>query len=271
LSLPAVAAVLSPERFTSEFAVAVRKALPDHEITIEEPLQLKFKAPDGTVATAFLDNAYNQYIGDPASKAAIIDLYVAGLAETASESTEIDRQRIVPVIKDRAWLQDMQRSSGAADLDQMPEQVFEDFNDDLIIVYAEDTPKNIRYVSQEGLEKAGINREALRSLAVANLRRILPPVEMRSGPLISMLTAGGDYDASLLLLDDLWSAEKLSVDGEIVVAVPARDVLIFTGSRNAEGLKRLLELARKVVAEAPYSLSDRLFVFRDGKLQRFVQ
>ena len=47
-----------------------------------------------------------------------------------------------------------------------------------------------------------------------------------------MLKAGGDYEASLLLFDDIWRDGQVKVDGDIVVAVPAKDVLLVTGSNN---------------------------------------
>jgi uncharacterized protein YtpQ (UPF0354 family) len=54
-----------------------------------------------------------------------------------------------------------------------------------------------------------------------------------------------------------------------VVAVPARDVLLVTGSRNRTGLKKVRELAAKYVAEGRYELTDMLFVYRDGRFSKF--
>jgi uncharacterized protein YtpQ (UPF0354 family) len=51
-----------------------------------------------------------------------------------------------------------------------------------------------------------------------------------------MITAGGDYEASLLLFDDIWSGGQIKVEGDIVVAVPAKNVLLITGSQNRKGL-----------------------------------
>ena len=75
--------------------------------------------------------------------------------------------------------------------------------------------------------------------------------------------------ASLLLLDDIWSGGKLKLSGEIVIAIPTRDVLLVTGSDNKDGVKKLRELAKKTAADGPYSLTDRLFVYRGGKFERF--
>lgn len=264
-SQAAVQAGPSPEGFTQEFLTALQRALPSHTVSVTGPLRLVLKNSQGEESTASLDNAFNEYLQDPTAKLAIIERYVASLAETSQPTEPLRPQQIVPVIKDASWLQDMKRAGGEG----MAEQVFEDFNGDLVVVYAEDTPSSTRYFSPDDLQKSGIGRSELRALAVSNLRRLLPPTEIHGGPLVSMLTAGGDYVASLLLIDDLWSSGQLKVDGEIVVAVPTRDVVLFTGSKNDEGVAKLRAMAHKAVSEGSYALTDRLFVYRDGRFQRF--
>lgn len=269
LSAHGTSDTVSPQQFTEEFKAAMSTSLPEHSITVVEPLQLKIKDAQGAEATAFLDNAYDEYSLKPEDKADVISRYVASFVESTKQAAPIDPRQIVPVVKDRAWLKEVRRAMKGRGAKPMDQQVIEELNEDLIIVYAEDSPQNIRFVSAKGLQEAGVQREKLRELAVANLRRILPPVETANGPLVSMLTAGGDYVASLLLLDEIWSGGKLRVSGEIVVAVPTRDVLLFTDSKNEDGVERLRELAKKAAADGPYSLTHRLFVYRDGKFQRF--
>jgi len=96
-------------------------------------------------------------------------------------------------------------------------------------------------------------------------------MELRSGPLMSMIVAGGSYEASLLLLDDVWSKGPVpaKVDGDVVVAIPARDLLMVTGSRNRAGVDRLRELATKFASTTPYRLTPVLFVYRNGRFARF--
>jgi len=71
------------------------------------------------------------------------------------------------------------------------------------------------------------------------------------------------------LADNLWSGGQVKVDGDIVVAVPAKDVLIATGSLNAAGLARLRAAAAAKFASGPNGLTTALFVYRDGKFVRF--
>ncbi|HEY5759048.1 MAG TPA: DUF1444 family protein [Steroidobacter sp.] len=263
LGVHAAADVLSPEQFTEEFRAALVQALPGHAVDVVEPLRLNVKKTDGEEATAYLDNAYNEYSRTPSAKADVIAKYLATFAEAAQGPRPLTPEQIVPVVKDRGWLKHVGGSKANT------KQVIEDLNADLVVVYAEDGPQNIRYFSADDLQKAGVQRPALRELAIANLRRILPPPEAVKGPVISMMTAGQDYVSSLLLLDEIWNDGNLAVDGEIVIAIPTRDVLLFTGSKNKDGVKKLRELAQQAHADGPYSLTDRLFVYRGGKFQRF--
>ena len=84
-----------------------------------------------------------------------------------------------------------------------------------------------------------------------------------------MMTAGGDYEASLLLFDDIWRGGKIKMNGDIVVAVPAKDVLLITGSNNRKGIAAVRELAAKYKAESRYEITDTLFVYRNGRFVKF--
>ncbi len=142
----------------------------------------------------------------------------------------------------------------------------EPFNADLVVVYAENRLGTLRILSSR--DDVG-DRARLREASLTNLSRLLPRIEIRPGAEgVLLITAGGEFDASLLLADNLWAGGKVKVDGDIVVAVPAKDVLIATGSRNAAGLARLRAAAAKFAA-GPNGLSNALFVYRDGKFVRF--
>jgi uncharacterized protein YtpQ (UPF0354 family) len=145
------------------------------------------------------------------------------------------------------------------------EKIHEDINDELVVVYAIDTPSNIAYINADELESLGVERDQLRALAVRNLRGLLPKIEVQRGEKLSMVIADGNYEASLLLFSDLWARESERMRGEPVAAVPARDLLIFADSADAEAVAYLRQLAAKMRAEASYGLTDRLFVLRDDR------
>lgn len=252
--------------FTEKVARALAAKLPAQTITIAGELELAIKRADGSQISLSLGNRYHDYARDPASLQAIVNTYAAGIAESATAGTaaKVDRARIVPVIKDRRWLAETRRMLKASG----KEPVFEDLNSELVVVYAEDSSKRVRYLTDS--EDLGVARKDLRKLAVANLGRILPKVEMRQhDDAFALLSAGGDYEASLLLFDDIWNGGQIKVDGDIVVAVPAKDVLLVTGSHNRKGLEVVRQLAAKFAGQQRYALTDVLFVYRNGRFTAF--
>lgn len=265
--------VLSPSKFTGEFTDALRQASPGLKVEVIQDLELKVTTSDGNTTTSFLNNAYDLYKHDPKAKDEVIQKYVAATLETLTSlnaSADLDRTRIVPVIKDKAWLDDIRKSMKDRGAKEPLENVYEELNPDLIIVYAEDSPQNIRYFTPKDLEKAGIDQKNLRTLACENLKRLLPKIERYGTNGAYMFTAGGNYEASLLLLDSVWSDIQHDVSGDIVVAIPTRDVLLVTGSDDRDGLEKMRQTVKKISAQSAYKLTTKLFVRRDGNFVEFT-
>lgn len=264
--------IAGPAQFTSEFVGALRQASPESKIEIVRDLQINIKSVAHGEQTAFLDNAYDQYKNNPATKSNIIQRFVASIVETlasSSESETVDRNRIVPVIKDKPWLAEIRRMLTERGAKELVENVYDELNPDLVIVYAEDSPKNIRYLTPKILEKAHIDRKELRALACENLKRILPKIEKHGTNGTYMITAGGDYETSLLLFESLWTDLEKEVHGEVVVAIPARDVLLVTGSENREGLEKMKKVMDQYSNQIAYKISSKLFVLHNGTFVEF--
>lgn len=263
---------LSSGQFTGECAAALRAARPDWVVNTTRDLELAVSVAGKDPATSFLNNAYDVYRQNPAALQDVISRYVAAGIDTVEGIKDgVDRTRIVPVIKDRPWLAETRNSSAERGTNKPAEHVFEDFSADLVILYAEDSPKHIRYLTPKDLELGKIDRAELRSLAAANLQRLLPKIERHGSGGFFMLTAGGDYEACLLLFDSIWDDLKPDVQGEIVVAIPSRDLLLVTGSRFPLGLEKMRRLVRETTANGSYRLTPQLFVRRHGRFEAFLE
>jgi uncharacterized protein YtpQ (UPF0354 family) len=229
-------------------------------------LEVSVKDSGGT-HTIPLHDLYLQYQREPALFGEIVGVYVAALTEQPKPPVTPgmpDPARIVPVVKDRQWLADNVR--GLRDRGAEADFIYDDFNEELVVVYAEDTENRVRYLTS--VEELPVPREQLREVALANLDRLLPGIEMNlieDG--FAWFSAGGDYEASLILFDGIWNGGKVAMDGDIVIAVPAKDVLFVTGSRNEHGLAVMRQIAAEYAADS-YGLTDALFVYRDGRFER---
>lgn len=253
--------------FTEQFAKALQKAMPSAKVTVMRDLLLDIVRADGTSVVVNLGNQYRDYSSSPGWFEDVVKTLAAGLARSpVVHEGGPNRARIVPVIKDRAWLaglQDRFRSQSAT-----LQPLFEDFNKELVVVYAEDTDRSTRYLASA--EVGAEERAGLRALAVKNLMRIMPKIEQRLSKEggFAMITSHGDYGASLLLVDHIWSGNQIKFEGDTVVAVPAKDVILATGSRNHNGLKVIRLMAAKL-AKGSYGIIDTLFVYRGGQFVRF--
>jgi uncharacterized protein YtpQ (UPF0354 family) len=258
---------LPPRAFTERVARAVLGAIPSAKVALSGDLQFVVRYPNGASATSDLGKAYQTYQHDPEHLDDLVQAQVSALVEATGDDNglpKLDRTRIVPIIKDRSWFEAMARRGR----EQSPSQelVAEPLNGDLVVVYAENRLGTLRILSNR--DDVG-DRARLRELALTNLSRMLPKIEIRPGADgVLLISSGGEFDASLLLADNLWSSEKVKVDGDIVVAVPAKNALIVTGSNNAAGLARLRAAASRFAA-APNGLTAALFVYRGGKFVRF--
>jgi uncharacterized protein YtpQ (UPF0354 family) len=264
-------AELSPRDFTRTYLRILQRSAPTLTVTITADLELRAVDAEKQERIIFLQNAYQAYKQTPNDGHAVIQRYVAAVLEPINPAAaDLQPDRIVPVIKDRAWLDEIRHlgKTGAGGATKT-EQVWEDYNGELVIVYAEDSPKQIRYFTAEDLAKTGIKKSELRAIALKNLHARLLRVQVRGTPALYLLTAGGDYEASMLLATEMWAGGQIKVEGEIVVAVPARDVLLITGSKSAEDVATLRKKAAEIAKDSPYRLTAQLFVFRDGKFVKF--
>ncbi len=260
--------LLTPEKFTGFFVACLKQLRPELKVEVVDDLELRFSLPgdDRKPHQAFLENAYTVYQNDPGSRDEIIDQFIAGQMETLDKSVDdsINPDRIIPVVKDRRWLEEISVSL-KADSD-FPIPLHDDYNSELQIIYAEDSEHNIRYLNADNLDALPCEREKLQEFSTSNLKDLLSDgIEVMGGDGIYMVTAGGSYETSLLLIDELWEENgPLELSGAPVVAIPTRDLLLVTGANDAGGIARIREIAAEMIQENAYTLTPVLFV-RSGK------
>jgi uncharacterized protein YtpQ (UPF0354 family) len=268
LTFAAQAETLAPQAFAETFVQRLKAAWPDTKVTIKDNLVVQAEGQHGRTIDISLANLYPRYRSNPDLLDELIRDYVGKISPPRGPSTAtaaLDRTRIVPVIKDRPWFDEV-RGRVRTQTPNAPDLAVEDFNNELVIVYALDDPKRMRYLTTD--ELTGIERKDLRTLALENLLRIMPKIQMATDGTLGMMVAGGDYEASLLLFDNIWTDGTVKVKGDVVVAIPTRGMLLVTGSQDRAGLKRMREIVAKN-ADEQYRLTTALFVYRKGRFVKF--
>ena len=265
-------AALSPDEFTGYYVASLKQASPTLEVEVIHDLELRVsEAGSENQFQTFLDNAYAAYMSDQGARDEIIDQFVASQIETFEmhKRPGIDACRVVPIIKDRSWLEAVLASMDDNDV-EFPTPLYEDYNSELQVFFAEDSEHNIRYLNIENLDGLPCGREHLLELSCANLKRILDQqIEVSGSDGIYMLTAGGNYETSLLLMHSLWRGNFLDVEGRTVISIPTRDLLLVTGSEDPDGIAQIRYVGEQAAAETPYSVTPVLFVWEEGRFEVF--
>ena len=112
----AALAALSPEAFTQVYAAQLRAAMPDRQVEILAPLKLRVTGGKGEEFTNYLDNAYMELQQNPDALEEIIGRRVAAAVETSGAAPPLVGANIIPIVKDRAGLAEMDaamRKNGA--------------------------------------------------------------------------------------------------------------------------------------------------------------
>lgn len=177
-----------------------------------------------------------------------------------------DRSSIVPRIKT------LQFTAALKELnipeDQLP--YTEPLVADLLITYAFDLPGMFQMASGAAIAEIGIRPEEARSLAIANLKRQLPQIGSQENGPIQRIVTGDNLEACTLLAGPYWDQVAAQTPGEVVVAVPSRDVVFFCSSRSSEGIAMLrARSAERLQQESTHGLTDRLLVWRNGMWEEF--
>lgn len=108
----------------------------------------------------------------------------------------------------------------------------------LLVAYLVDEGDSFTYVQGRHLRVAGIDKDQLHARAVENLRNLAEgQVTIRQNGPTHALFFDGNFEASLILLDEMWDEDLVQYHGsEPVVAIPARDVLCFCNASSVDGM-----------------------------------
>lgn len=180
---------------------------------------------------------------------------------------ELDRATLVPRIKHTNFLNALRDRS--IPQDQMP--VTEPLVADLLVTYAFDLPDMFKMASVSDLQRLSIEPVELRRLALTNLRKQLPQIGVAEEPPLKRIVTGQDLEACSLLARSFWEDLAREVPGELVVAVPSRNVVLFCGSQTEGGLGAIQALAEAIRGQEPvHGLSEHLLTWRDGAWVAYV-
>lgn len=128
--------------------------------------------------------------------------------------------------------------------------VMKPFAENLTISYALDMGTYYQFVPNRDLSEE-LTIEMLHEAALENMiDEIADNIQAHGEPAdVLMITNGGNYEAVMLIWNDIWSQIESVVGGELYVAVPARDVLYVAPKSNPDAIERLSNLIKRLFDE----------------------
>lgn len=215
----------------------------------------------------FLDSAYSEYARHPKNLDAIIDHPLqAMLQKQINEFVPWDeaKHRIFPSLKPKAYFDAIRKmQEGDALVEGM---IAFDWKNGIRIAMVLDFERSMRFVRKEELEQWGVEPEELREQALKNLASKTGPLwepalnEARKSKIFRFAAFDG-YDASRILLPDLYDRVSRVLESEkIVVIVPMRDLLMAFPYENEESNRKIKEETQRQFARGVQSVSPEIFV-----------
>jgi hypothetical protein len=185
---------------------------------------------------------------------------IDAVAGRAVPKSDAERARfiaaLIPVMKNQSYVEQfaaMARKKG----DRTARLLHVPLEGDIIVAAGLDLPKITRFVSVgEGGAYGMSDKDVLRA-ALDNWVRRVKRFELRElGKLRAFHFDTGDYNASILLLENPWK-DIPELPPKVVIAVPSRDILAFGDAGDAEAVAALRALTK--APDGGFPVSKRLY------------
>ncbi|HEY0606626.1 MAG TPA: DUF1444 family protein [Herpetosiphonaceae bacterium] len=261
--------VWSPVEFT-QAAAQVLAAEPEVEIVGIGELTLNLRVR-GREIVGDLESFYNAYLASPERIDEVwLSLTEALLDQPVDRSEDdLDRllDRVMPMLKPLALRSELRAQN-------LPLVVYRPLIADLMVTYVIDEGQSVVYLNEEHLAKWSITEPTLYWQALQNLRE-KPwkpyPGMIGSGKSALLILNGTDgYDATRLLLPELFADFVARMPGTTVFGVPNRDFLIAFSDVDQRVFSQVRAQIEVDAQTQSHPLTDQLLMLVDGQLQLYA-
>jgi len=248
----------------------LEKAQPEIKFRIVDSSTIEYTLGDGSDATGkmSLDNLLLKCEQDKENCDANVEGFATAMLESFNvEEQVVSKDDLRAVLKDKLYLDATAEAMLKAPADMREENaiVTRPFGGDLSIVYVVDSANSMRLVSQGLLKELSINEAELHRIAIENMSKAfggpLPTEQPVADSTLRTITLEDSYAAARLLLTPQWADVAAEFKGDVVAAVPARDMLMYCDGSAPEDVQAMTTLATKIAGEWAYPLSAQLFRF----------
>ena len=147
--------------------------------------------------------------------------------------------------------------------------MYEDHTAETRIYYAVDMGQSYRLIDQAMMERENWALENIHEMAIFNLRSL--DYSMRedrvAGNSFYFINENDGYDASRILDQTLLEEMKTKAKGDLAVAVPHQDVLIFADIENESGYDVLGQMTMTFFSNGRVPITALPFLYEEGQLE----
>lgn len=243
--------------FTERAAAALRTQLDDAAtVVIAEPLTLKVGE-----LQANLDRVYTFCRANAEACNAELRRYVLTVAD-------VSKNAAAPVTRES--LRAVVRTTAFADAAGPEQTLKRPVVDGLVALPFVDSPDSARLMKASDAKPLGLSLEQTYELALDNLSRSLKPLADVAQPVTRGdigVVQGDFYESSRVLLHADWAPLARAQGGVLIVALPVKDGLLYSGDDSAAGLDALRARVRDAMRRSPGPLTDLLLRWTESGWQ----
>ena len=167
----------------------------------------------------------------------------------------IKKEEIFPLVRTTTFIEELK--------EEIPNLLYENINSELGVIYLVRDEKIS--LTTEDLKDLHLDRLALKALSVQNLIDQIEVGVEEEGSRYTII-ADGKFEASFLVVSELWSKDNIPVEGTIIVGVPSNNVLLITGSANPTDMDWIRHRVAQAYVESNIPISEKLFEIKGNAL-----
>jgi len=245
--------------FTAYVAELMRTEIAGAEVTVTGVRTIRVKI-DGNEVTASLDNLVADCHREPSACERTVSEYVK-MVKVASKADDAPVQKadIRVVVRNAEYVKEL---TAATRHDPKRGPIVEQLAGDLWLVCVVDQPRNTVSLSLERAAKIGLTKDQAIALGKSNVKGALPSLSsvVRDLPANGIGLIDNDfYQSSRWLLHEEWEPLSKRYNGQLIVAVPAPDLILYADGSTAEKRAALATLAKRASETASRQLSTKVF------------
>ncbi|UCZ52321.1 DUF1444 domain-containing protein [Bacillus shivajii] len=147
--------------------------------------------------------------------------------------------------------------------------LYKDHTAETRIFYAVDQGASFSLIDEETLKNEEKTFKEIEEAALFNVRSLKNPMKQDevAGNIFYFLNNDDGYDASRILNETLLKEMKTKVSGDLAVAVPHQDVLIFADIRNEVGYDILAQMVFQFFSEGRVPITALPFMYENEDLE----